>query len=758
MKDYKKFARYFVTFCLMVFACSLSIGNGACAESAFAGGSGTKADPYQIETKEQLDAVRNNVKASYKLMNDIVFSDSDFEEGGAYYNNGQGWKTIGQYNALTGYVDYDNCYSGVFDGNGHKIVNLKQNITTKNSQYPTQGSGLFDGVLGTVKNLTIENADIQVNIAGAKGGIYGILSSNNQGQILGCNTSGNLTVQSNNGGAGGIVGYNIGLVADCTNSADISVLYPTERDKYTLVGGIVSANPGEIACCTNRGDIKVANTSDGYAGGIAGGGQETYYCVNEGTVESSVFAAGITAMGCNFKGYGCYNLGSIKGKYAAGIVSEVDFSFAEQCYNIGDLTGEQVGGIAAKTSSGSLDRIVSTNCYFLNTVDKGFAEEDEWNGMTSIARSDISSKETFAGFDFINLWNMLENGPVLKDTAFDYYKEYYKIYDFNKGKEYEGNFNAGWMKTDYFVDDKIDLAGAFFSGKNVVAIVKGNEELIKSEVDHYATEFETDPVYLDDDTIYFAKEDGSKVFYILLVNPDEIEVSGFDTSTPTTKEQKVSVKYYRFTGTYKINVKERPHVHEEDKGTIVEKADCIHPGRIEYKCNDCGEVVRRETIPALGHKLVRTEAVSATTTKSGNTEYYTCTVCNKYFSDGKGRNEIKKDSWIVPILKESTEESSLVKTEDKISTQKISFKKIKQYKAKNLKKKKTVFSLKAKTTGDGKLTYKVTKGSKKYISVSKSGKVTLRKGCKKGTYKITITACKTKKYKKATKVVIIKVK
>lgn len=77
---------------------------------------------------------------------------------------------------------------------------------------------------------------------------------------------------------------------------------------------------------------------------------------------------------------------------------------------------------------------------------------------------------------------------------------------------------------------------------------------------------------------------------------------------------------------------------------------------------------------------------------------------------------------------------------------------------KKLKKKKASFSLKAKTTGDGKLTYKVTKGKAKYITVSKSGKVTLKKKCKKGTYKITITAKATSKYRKSTKVVTIKVK
>ena len=63
--------------------------------------------------------------------------------------------------------------------------------------------------------------------------------------------------------------------------------------------------------------------------------------------------------------------------------------------------------------------------------------------------------------------------------------------------------------------------------------------------------------------------------------------------------------------------------------------------------------------------------------------------------------------------------------------------------------------------GKAKLTYKVTKypkKAKKCMTVTKSGKVTLKKKAKKGTYKIRITAAKTSKYQKAVKYVTVKVK
>ncbi|MCH5264636.1 MAG: hypothetical protein J1F02_01965 [Lachnospiraceae bacterium] len=81
----------------------------------------------------------------------------------------------------------------------------------------------------------------------------------------------------------------------------------------------------------------------------------------------------------------------------------------------------------------------------------------------------------------------------------------------------------------------------------------------------------------------------------------------------------------------------------------------------------------------------------------------------------------------------------------------------KKYKAKKLKKKKAAFKIKPSKNKTS-MTYKVTKGSSKYIRVSKKGVVTMKKGAKKGTYKVTVTAKASTNYKKAKKVVTIIVK
>ena len=82
-------------------------------------------------------------------------------------------------------------------------------------------------------------------------------------------------------------------------------------------------------------------------------------------------------------------------------------------------------------------------------------------------------------------------------------------------------------------------------------------------------------------------------------------------------------------------------------------------------------------------------------------------------------------------------------------------KKTASYKASVLKKASKSFQIGAKA--EGKLSYSVASG-KKYISVSKSGKVTVKKGTPKGTYKINVKAAATDKYQAASAVVKIVVK
>lgn len=105
---------------------------------------------------------------------------------------------------------------------------------------------------------------------------------------------------------------------------------------------------------------------------------------------------------------------------------------------------------------------------------------------------------------------------------------------------------------------------------------------------------------------------------------------------------------------------------------------------------------------------------------------------------------------------ESIEKLASVTLQKQTITVSKKCKKTVTYKASSLKAKKATLKISAKAKT--KLSYKVTKGNKKYITVSKKGEITLKKGCKKGTYKVTVSAEASQKYAKATKVITIKVK
>ncbi len=62
------------------------------------------------------------------------------------------------------------------------------------------------------------------------------------------------------------------------------------------------------------------------------------------------------------------------------------------------------------------------------------------------------------------------------------------------------------------------------------------------------------------------------------------------------------------------------------------------------KTATCRVIVEQE------HDLVKINAVSATCKTAGNSEYYSCSGCGKYFSDADGTQEIEENSWIIPAL------------------------------------------------------------------------------------------------------------
>lgn len=121
----------------------------------------------EIYSIEDLNAIRDNLSGSYKLMNDLDFNNpSSWEDYNTNHdiilNPSTGWLPIGSSSTA---------FSGVFDGQGYSISNLFINMPTTNYV------GLFGKLLypAYVQNLHVANA----NVTGAQyvGGIFGSASS-----------------------------------------------------------------------------------------------------------------------------------------------------------------------------------------------------------------------------------------------------------------------------------------------------------------------------------------------------------------------------------------------------------------------------------------------------------------------------------------------------------------------------------------------------------------------------------------------------
>ncbi|MFR2438383.1 MAG: leucine-rich repeat protein, partial [Ruminococcus sp.] len=115
------------------------------------------------------------------------------------------------------------------------------------------------------------------------------------------------------------------------------------------------------------------------------------------------------------------------------------------------------------------------------------------------------------------------------------------------------------------------------------------------------------------------------------------------------------------------------------KLTKVEAKDatCTEDGNTEYwTCEHCGKyflsddtnpetakaVELSETMIPASHKLTKVEAKAATCTEDGNIEYWQCDVCKKTFTDEAGKKTV--DNVIIPALKHSYNENGFCENDD----------------------------------------------------------------------------------------------
>lgn len=307
-----------------------------------------------IYTAEDLLAIKNNPNGNYVLMNDIVFEQKDFDEGGKFYNDGHGWK------------GFD--FSGSLNGNGHCIRGLKIYYNWEKDKLTVTNVGLFHQNSGLISNLDLKDISIYQRMGSRDIMHYaGAICAVNEGKITKCSVEGDFDVQVYSGGyytqgesyAGCIAGENRGKIDHCETQGNFSGYNNgTEgTDKNFCIGTISGNNTetGEISDCKNQMTCSVGESSVSF-GGICGRNQNIIL--------------------------GCENRGKIKGttspwarQYFSGICGK-NFGTIEQSVNFGkiDITGvgnsgwsysiTALGGISGY---GSAESLIS-NCQNYATV------------------------------------------------------------------------------------------------------------------------------------------------------------------------------------------------------------------------------------------------------------------------------------------------------------------------------------------------------------------------------------------------------
>ncbi|MDH8679903.1 ZmpA/ZmpB/ZmpC family metallo-endopeptidase-related protein, partial [Fusibacter bizertensis] len=340
-------------------------------------GSGTEANPYQIKTLSDLRQVKYDVSAYYVLVNDIDMENSE-------------WEPIG-----TSIIPF----RGTFNGNGKILRNLKI------SQAAMTYVGLFGYIGGgSVKNLTIENADVSGDTY--VGAIVGYATEENK-LIENCHVkNGQVSGTSN---VGGVVGR---LYKGYVENSSYTGIVNGESN----VGGFAGYVSSKISDSWFDGEVTgISQRVGGFIGQFSGfnGSYRVERCYATGKVTGKQSVGG-------FIGYGSWSsslddyisdsfaIVTVEGEDEVGgfFGTESSGSVSGQfirCYSAGAIsaTGDSKGGFGGKFNIAYSKAI---NCYY--DVLKSETAPKYSNHATNKPTTGMLQQSTFTNWDFTNVWSI----------------------------------------------------------------------------------------------------------------------------------------------------------------------------------------------------------------------------------------------------------------------------------------------------------------------------------------------------------------
>ena len=398
--------------------------------AAFAGGTGTAEDPYQIANGAQLAYLASSVNSGE------TYEDKYFVLTANINLNGLPWTPIANSfsDALFGGTDY-RIFAGNFDGKGYTISNVS--IGSETTPFESDVFGLFGATGGKISNLNLDTVSIHGVAKIASGyvvGIAGGLVGSSAGSIENCHVTGlamDMSAPSNGYAAaywvGGLVGALDGaqLINECSVSGSI-----TEKAGKGSIGGLIGELGKAAKITYSRSDVTVNVKADSRGGANVGGfigkgngktDAETIIrnCYATGNVTGGAYTGGFAGglWGLNIKN--CYASGNVS-QAAAAMASFVGTDASDSnyygsitnCFTTGIVTGSSPFRYAFAEQSSATKRSEITNCYF---AVENLGIKKQYESATEKPQDEMKN-EAFAALlnkgDDSNGWSFV-NGQVL---------------------------------------------------------------------------------------------------------------------------------------------------------------------------------------------------------------------------------------------------------------------------------------------------------------------------------------------------------
>jgi len=413
---------------------------------------------FFIYTLEDLDAVRGGVAghAAWDLgSNYILMADLDLNV--APYNTGVGWTPLG---------NNSTAFTGVFNGNNHRIFNLfisnplifapsglfgcLDNATVRNLRLMSVNVHLSNGLAGQAANSTIVRCSVDGFVAGGGGLIGYALNS----MLTGCTADVSLAWGTYH--AGGLVGY-----ADNSTISGCSATVSLSGD--TRTGGLVgTAFRSTLSACSAQGSV----TGMGFTGGLVGqtisatltdcsaavvvasgassaGGLVGYNesstltgCSASGAVVGTDATGGLTGYNDGSSLTSCYATGAVSGTYrVGGLVGYTGSAWIRNCYARGPASGNTiVGGLAGESENSNFEYNYATgavgcgypvdgggfvgynvhgNSYTYDYFDTNTTgQNDTWKGGQPRTTAEMMRSSTYQYWNFVNTWGIDGTGVI----------------------------------------------------------------------------------------------------------------------------------------------------------------------------------------------------------------------------------------------------------------------------------------------------------------------------------------------------------